>query len=125
VTLPLERRAFNDGHMVAIAKWNLLWESAQFRRRYFDENELPPELAEIADCGDVNLVFVPRTATRYYEYAPLYHLLSRSQALRHGLPLVGTGIWPYTANYSHPDSYLPPDFGDVCRRHGHQPCGDI
>jgi hypothetical protein len=32
--------------------------------------------------------------TRYYEYAPLYHLLSQSQsqAQRHSLPLVGTGI---------------------------------
>jgi hypothetical protein len=112
VTLPLERRgAFTDGHMVAVAKWNLLWESAQFRRRYFDEDELPPEVGEIADQGDVNVVFVPRTATRYYEYAPLYHLLSRSQAQRHGLPLVRTGIWPYTASYSHPDRYLSADSG--------------
>jgi hypothetical protein len=63
--------------MFAIAKWNLLWESAQFRRRYFDEDELPPEVGEIADRGDVNVVFVPRTATGYYEYAPLCHLLSR------------------------------------------------
>lgn len=112
VTLPLEGPgSFSDGHMVAVAKWNLLWESAQFRRRYFDEDELPPEIGEIADQGDVNVVFVPRTATRYYEYAPLYHLLSRPQAQRHGLPLIGTGIWPYTANYSHPDRYLPTDFG--------------
>ena len=112
VTLPLERRGSSgDGHMFAIAKWNLLWQSGQFRRRYFDELELPPEVREIAARDDVNVVFVPRTATRYYEYAPLYHLLSRSQAQRHGLPLVGTGTWPYAANYSHPDRYLPADFG--------------
>jgi hypothetical protein len=112
VTLPLERRgSFSDGYMFAVAKWNLLWESAQFRRRYFDEDELPPEVGEIADRGDVNVAFVPRTATRYYEYAPLYHLLSRSQAQRHGLPLISTGIWPYVASYSHPDRYLPTDFG--------------
>jgi hypothetical protein len=56
VTLPLERPDwFSDGHMVAVAKWNLLWESAQFRRRYFDEDELPPEVGEIADRGDVNV----------------------------------------------------------------------
>lgn len=117
VTLPLERRgSFSDGHMFAVAKWNLLWESAQFRRRYFDEDELPPEVAEIADRGDVNVVFVPRTATRYYEYGPLYHLLSRSQAQRHDLPLIGTGIWPYVANYSHPDRYLPADFADRLSR---------
>ena len=57
------------------------------------------------------MTFVPRTATRYYEYAPLYHLLSRSQAERHSLPLVCAGIWPYTANADQPDRYLPTDFG--------------
>ena len=97
--------------MVAVAKWNLLWESAQFRRRYFDEDELPPEVAQIADQGDVSVTFIPRTATRYYEYAPLYHLLSRSQAERHGLPLIRAGIWPYTASIDQPDRYLPADFG--------------
>lgn len=113
VTLPLERRdSYSHGHMVAIAKWNLLWESAQFRHRYFDdEDELPPDVGEIADRGDVNVIFLPRTATRYYEYAPMYHLLSRSQVQRGGLPLVGTGIWPYTAGLSDPDRYLPADFG--------------
>jgi DNA-directed RNA polymerase specialized sigma24 family protein len=110
VTLPLEQLS-SAGHQVAIAKWNMLWESAQFRRRYFEEDELPPEADEIADHGDVNVVFVPRTATRYYEYSPLYHLLSQSQAQRHGLPLVRTGIWPHMADYSHPDRYLPLDFG--------------
>lgn len=114
VTLPLDRSgSFSDfaEREVAIAKWNLLWESAQFRRRYFDEDELPPGVGEIADRGDVNVVFVPRTATRYYEYAPLYHLLSRSQVQRHGLPLVGTGIWPHTVSIDDPDRYLPVDFG--------------
>jgi hypothetical protein len=111
VTLPLEGGISDAGHLVAVAKWNLLWESAQFRRRYFDEAELPAEVAQIADQGDVNVTFVPRTATRYYEYAPLYHLLSRSQAERHGLPLVRAGIWPYTANIDRPDRYLPADFG--------------
>lgn len=111
VTLPLEGCISSAAHLVAVAKWNLLWESAQFRRRYFDDDELPPEVAQIADQGDVNVTFVPRTATRYYEYAPLYHLLSRSLAERHGLPLIRTGIWPYTANIDQPDSYLPVDFG--------------
>jgi hypothetical protein len=110
VTLPPERD-ISDRYAVTVAKWNLLWESAQFRRRYFDEDELPAEVAQIAERGDVNVTFVPRTATRYYEYAPLYHLLSRSQAERHGLPLVGTGIWPYTVGIEQPDRYLPADFG--------------
>jgi DNA-directed RNA polymerase specialized sigma24 family protein len=111
VTLPLEGGLHNAAHLVAVAQWNLLWESAQFRRRYFDDGELPPEVARIADLGDVNVTFVPRTATRYYEYSPLYHLLSRSQAERHGLPLIRTGIWPYTASMDQPDRYLPADFG--------------
>jgi DNA-directed RNA polymerase specialized sigma24 family protein len=111
VTLPLACGLSNAAHLVAVAQWNLLWESAQFRRRYFDDDELPPEVAQIADQGDVNVTFVPRTATRYYEYTPLYHLLSRSQAERHGLPLIRTGIWPYTANMDQPDKYLPVDFG--------------
>lgn len=109
VTLPLEGGISDPEHQVAVAKWNLLWESAQFRRRYFDDDALPPHVAEIADQGDVNVTFVPRTAARYYEYAPLYHLLSRSQAERHGLPLIRTGIWPYTAGIEH--QYLPADFG--------------
>lgn len=111
VTLPLERGgSFSDGHMSAIAKWNLLWQSGQLRSRYIDFAELPPEMGEIACRGDVNVFFVPRTATRYYEYSPLYHLLSRSQAQRHGLPLVRAGTWPYMA-HSNPDRYLPGDFG--------------
>jgi hypothetical protein len=35
----------------------------------------------------------------------------QSQAERHGLPLVGAGIWPYTARIEQPDRYLPADFG--------------
>jgi hypothetical protein len=36
---------------VAMARWNLLWEAAQFRRRVFAEDEPPAELREVADCG--------------------------------------------------------------------------
>ena len=82
---------------LAIANWNMMWEAAQFRRRIFSEEELPLELREIADRGDVNVVFVPRTASRYYEYAPLFHLLPRSTVERHGLPLLRGGQWPYFA----------------------------
>jgi len=95
---------------VAIAEWNLLWEAAQFRRRFFAEDQVPAELREIADRGDVNVVFVPRTASRYYEYAQLFHLLSRSQAQRHGLPLLRIGFWPFLAETEDVDSYLPADF---------------
>ena len=96
--------------LVAMAKWNLLWEAAQFRRRVFAEDELPAQLREVADRGDVNVVFVPRTHGRYYEYAPLFHLLSRSQAERHRLPLLRLGIWPFLAETAPVDRYLPADF---------------
>ena len=95
---------------LAMAKWNMLWEAAQFRRRFLAEKEFPPELREVADRGDVNVVFAPRTATRYYEYAPLFHLLSRSQAERHGLPLMRVAIWPYIAPIGPVDWYLAADF---------------
>jgi hypothetical protein len=34
-------------------------------------------MAKIADLGDVNVTFVPRTRARYFEYAPLLHLLPK------------------------------------------------
>ena len=33
---------------LAIAQWNMMWEAAQFRRLAFSEEELPPELCQIA-----------------------------------------------------------------------------
>lgn len=95
---------------VAVAEWNLLWEAAQFRRRFFDEDDLSGQLWRVADRGDVNVVFVPRTSTRYYEYSPLFHLLSRSTAERFGLPLLQAGLWPYIARGADVDRYLPKDF---------------
>jgi hypothetical protein len=58
----------------------------------------------------VNVVHAPRIASRYYEYAPLFHLLSRSQAQRHWLPLLRTGIWPFLTQTEVLDRYLPADF---------------
>jgi hypothetical protein len=95
---------------VAVAQWNMLWEAAQFRRRFFSEEQLPPQMREVADRGDVNVVFVPRTASRYYEYAPLFHLLPRSTVKRHGLPLLRGGQWPYLAEGSWVGRYIPADF---------------
>lgn len=96
--------------LVAVAKWNTVWESAQFRRLYFDENELSEQMRRIADVGDVNAYLVPRTRTRYYEYAPLFHLLSAATLDKFGLPLLRGGLWPYTAHYFDIDDFLPVDF---------------
>ncbi len=95
---------------LAVAEWNRLWEAAQFRRRFFDEEDLPPDLAKIADRGDFNIIFVPRTQFRYYEYAPLYHLLNRNTCERFGLPLLGRGQWPFTIESHDIGKYLPVDF---------------
>ena len=94
----------------AIARWNTLWEAAQFRRRLFDMEELPSPLAEVADRGDVNVIFIPRTRSRYYEYAPLFHLLPRAILERFGLPKLLGGAWPFTAELGDVDPYLPTDF---------------
>jgi hypothetical protein len=100
----------------AIARWNMLWEAAQFRRRFFSEEDLPSGMREVADRGDVNVVFVPRTATRYHEYSPLFHLLPRATVGRHGLPLLRGGQWPFVAEPAPVDRYLPADFEDRLSR---------
>ena len=95
---------------LTVHDWNQLWEAAQFRRRFFDENDLTPDLAKIADRGDFNIILVPRTQSRLYEYAPLYHLLSRSTCERFGLPLLGRGQWPFGVENVDIAKYLPVDF---------------
>ena len=76
----------------------------------FSEEQLPLPLREIADRGDVNVVFVPKTASRYYEYSPLFHLLPGSTVKRYGLPLLRSGQWPYFAEHGEIGRYLPADF---------------
>jgi hypothetical protein len=111
VTVPLPRVGRSSLELTGvIAQWNMLWEAAQFRRRFFSDEQLPAELREVADRGDVNVVFVPRTATRYHEYAPLFHLLPRSAVERHGLPLLRGGQWPFLAEFGWFDRYIPADF---------------
>ena len=34
-----------------------MWEAAQFRRRFFDDETLPEPVKTIADRGDINVVF--------------------------------------------------------------------
>jgi hypothetical protein len=112
LTLPMQPGSTLIETQLAVSRWNMLWEAGQFRRRFFDEDELPPPLAAIADAGDVNLTVVPRTTSRYFEYAPLYHLLPRSTLERFGLPLLHAGQWPFLAAYVDHDRWLPPEFQD-------------
>ncbi len=101
---------------VAVSEWNVLWEAGQFRRRMFSEEELPVELRKVADSGDINVVFVPRTRSRYHEYAPLFHLLPRTTVERFGLPLLRSGQWPFLVDTAAIDRYLPTDFEDRLSR---------
>ncbi|WP_322769057.1 hypothetical protein [Frankia sp. Cr1] len=86
--------------VAAVGQWNMLWEAAQFRRRFFDLDELPEPMAAIVDLGDVNITFVPRTRSRYFEYAPLLHILPKRVVDRFGLPTLRGGQWPFLADYA-------------------------
>lgn len=100
----------NTRAAVAVSKWNMLWEAGQFRRRFFDEHELPETMAKIADLGDINVTFVPRTRSRYYEYAPLLHLLPKRTMEQFGLPVLRGCQWPFLADYIGIDDFIPEDF---------------
>ncbi|MDR3359375.1 MAG: hypothetical protein LBO20_01700 [Bifidobacteriaceae bacterium] len=107
VTLPI---VDDFRSLVSIAEWNMLWEAAQYRRRVFDESRLAPAVTRIADQGDVNIVIVPRSRSRYFEYEMLFHMLPKATLTRFGLPLMRCGEWPYLASSGDPDCYLPADF---------------
>lgn len=106
----IRTRPFSVELEVAVAQWNMRWEAAQFRRRMVDGDELPGVVGEIAEQGDRNIVFVPRTRSRYYEHAPLLHLLPRSAVEHHGLPMIAGEQWPYMGDFKRADSLVPSDF---------------
>lgn len=95
-----------------VGMWNMLWEAGQFRRRFFDEDEMPASIAKIADLGDINTILVPRTESHYFEYESLFHLLPKGTLDRFGLPLLRRGQWPFMADFSNLDHFLPADFGE-------------
>jgi hypothetical protein len=109
VTVPMTRSS-SVKLKLAVSEWNIHWEAAQFRRRMFDHRDLPARLERLADLGDVNMYFVPRTRSRYYEYAPLYHLLPPTTLSRFGLPLLRGGQWPFMMENAAVDRFLPDDF---------------
>jgi hypothetical protein len=113
VTVPLANLAGTDEEIrlrLAVTEWNMQWEAAQYRRRIFDDEALPHPIRELADRGDINITFVPRTDSRYFEYAPLFHLIPRTVLQRNGLPLLHAGQWPFLADTHQTDRYLPSDF---------------
>lgn len=77
-----------------------------------DQRRLPNGLLlDRLDLVDNNILFVPRTRTRYHEYAPLFHLLPPQTLQRFGLPLLAAGQWPFQTDFASVDDYLPADFG--------------
>ncbi|WP_034270581.1 hypothetical protein [Actinospica robiniae] len=113
VTIPIAttgRTAQDRDLELAVANWNMQWEAAQYRSLMFDEEELPSPVRELAERGEFNVVFVPRTRSRYYEHAPLFHLIPKAMLDRHGLPQIRRGLWPFTMDTAEPDRYLPEDF---------------
>jgi hypothetical protein len=112
ITIPYDTCAGLSLEMaVAIAEWNSLLEAAQYRRRMIrDERRMPDVLYRIADRGDYNVMFVPRTRSRYYEYASLYHLLPGSVLERNALPLLRAGQWPFQTEWPLIEDPLPIDF---------------
>lgn len=67
-------------------------------------------MERIAEQGNNNIVFLPRSRSRYFEYAPLAHLLPKKILERFGLPLLAPGQWPLVAPAEAVDRYLPEDF---------------
>ncbi|WP_211239336.1 sigma-70 family RNA polymerase sigma factor [Actinokineospora inagensis] len=118
VTLPMSGGNSESTSVLVgqVAKWNMQWEAAQFRRRVMAEEDLSPRMLAIAEQGDVNVVFIPRTRSRYHEYAPLFHLLPRTVVERHGLPLLHGGHWPFLAEHTPVDPYLPTNFAEALSR---------
>ncbi|MCR6488249.1 sigma-70 family RNA polymerase sigma factor [Amycolatopsis sp. OK19-0408] len=110
LTVPLPPMTSAWRLTLGVAWWNLLCEAAQFRGRAMARIELPDEIRAVAARGDHNVVFVPRTRSRYYEYAPLMHLLPRATLDRFGLPWLRTGQWPFVADFAGAEQYLPADF---------------
>jgi hypothetical protein len=124
--IPLERRppelayvrlpsGYGEGadHIrVALAMWNVAWEAGQYRQALFREEDFPPSLKPAAEV-EGNVYLMPRTQSRYIEYAPLYHLVPRRIAERHALPLLREGTWPpLGTSVEELERELPPGFGD-------------
>jgi hypothetical protein len=101
---------------LAVADWNKHWEAAQFRRRFYNDEELPAPLRKVAELGDVNAILVPKTRSGYYEYSPIYHLLPRSTLERFGLPFLTAGQWPYAVSFGDVEKFLPDDFANRLSR---------
>lgn len=93
---------------VAMAEWNRAWMSGHLRHDVLGAT-LPKPLKWLKHHPETNFYLLPRTRERYFEFAPLYHMLPFKVLQRFGLPLLKRGIWPYSIG-AHIPSPLPSDF---------------
>jgi|KBSSwiStaDraftv2_1062776.scaffolds.fasta_scaffold166540_2 hypothetical protein len=122
--MPSRTAADPDAYGVRIfgvARWNALWESAQFRRPFFhdgtdSDNRLPADPARIVEIGDRNRVFIPRTETRYYDYAPPSTCSPARLSTDSGCQCCAAGSGRSGRSRRTADPSLPADFADRLSR---------
>ena len=107
----LSMRSASDREFVALAQWNMLWEAAQFWRRFFDLDDLPG-----ADGGDRRSWRRQRQLRAADTGAVLRVRAAVSSAAQSGvldlfgLPLLRGGQWLFMTGWADIDNFLPPDF---------------
>lgn len=98
--------------LLAIAQWNVAWETAQLRYAVFYKR-LPASLRWLKKYRDTNLYLLPRPRKYTYEtYALLHHLLPEATLKQFGLPHFARGIWPpLFVAMGHRNSPVPATYG--------------
>ncbi len=99
----------------ALASWNYLWESAQYRREVFNSSafskDLPSDFtALINSLPETNIWLIADDQKRYEAYAPLFHLLPKRLLDRHGLPALKRPLWPNNGAAWWKREHIPIDF---------------
>ncbi|ASR49528.1 hypothetical protein B4V02_23990 [Paenibacillus kribbensis] len=93
-----------------ISQWNMTWEMGQIRN-LFHEQDIPKNLSWLKRFREENIYLIPELKkNRFYAYSPLYHLLPARILIAFGLPLLRSGIWPYSQRNWTIERNLPMDF---------------
>ena len=111
VTIPLSSGWGDEENRlhVAVTRWNMQWEAAQFRRWIFREDDLPSPLSELAGRVISTSCWcrVPHALLRVRAPAP--HA-AQSGTRTAWPPVAARGQWPPFADFYQVDRYLPDDF---------------
>lgn len=93
-----------------ISQWNTTWEMGQIRNLFF-EQDIPENLSWLRRFQQENIYLIPELKkNRFYAYSSLYHLLPERILTIFGLPLLRSGIWPYSQRNWTIEQNLPMDF---------------